>query len=119
MHVYTSIPSGDTNMQHVGPSYLTPSILIGSAAVVAVAMWGVHRAVRGAGRAFWSVSALLVAWLLVALALSWSGFYQGAPFRIPTIPFGLLIPIAAGVLLFRRWPPLKSAIDAVPQGWLV
>jgi hypothetical protein len=106
-------------MQHLGPGYLAPNILIGSAAVVLVAVWGLYRALRGASRAFWSISALLVAWYFVALALTWSGFYQGALARTPTIPFGLLIPIAAGVLLFRRWPLFRQAIDAVPQSWLV
>jgi hypothetical protein len=111
---------------HVGPSYLLPNILIGSVAVVAVVLFGLHRALSRAElpiterkRAFWSVSALLVAWFAAALALSWPGFYQGTPTRVATIPFGLLIPIAAGVVLFWRWPLLKRVVDAVPQSWIV
>ncbi len=113
-------------MNHVGPGYLLPNILIGSAAVVAVVLFGLHRALRRAAlpirerkRAFGIISALLVVWFASAFALSWSGFYQGSASRIPTIEFGLLAPIAAGVVLFWRWPLLRRVIDAVPQSWIV
>jgi hypothetical protein len=113
-------------MNHLAPSYLLPNILIGSVAVVAIMLFGLHRALsrtewptKERGRAFWSILALLLAWFAGALVLSWSGFYQGTPTRVPTIPFGLLIPIAGGVVLFWRWPLLRRVIDAVPQSWLV
>jgi hypothetical protein len=113
-------------MNQLAPNYLLPETLIGTVTVVAVALLGLHRALRRAGlpardrsRAFWSASALLVAWFFAALVLSWSGFYQGASSRVPTLPFGLLIPIAAGVVLFRRWPLLRRVIEAVPQSWIV
>jgi hypothetical protein len=113
-------------MNHLGPSYLLPNILIGSIAVVATMLFGVRRAIVRAGLAvrdrshpFWSISALLVGWFFAALVLSWSGFYQGATSRIPTIPFGLLIPIAAGVVLFWRWPLLRRIVESAPQGWIV
>jgi hypothetical protein len=105
---------------------LLPEVLIGTVTVVAVALFGLHRAVRRAGlpardrgRAFWSGSALVVVWLFAALALSWSGFYVGSPSRVPTLPFGLLIPIAAGVVLYFRSPLLRRIIDAAPQSWIV
>jgi hypothetical protein len=108
------------------PGYLLLNILIGSIAVVAIMLFGVRRAIIRSGslapersRTFWSISMLLLAWFLAALVLSGSGFYQGAPSRIPTIPFGLLIPIAAGVVLFLRWPLLRRIIESVPQSWIV
>jgi hypothetical protein len=110
----------------MNPGYLLPEVLIGTVAVVAVALFGLHRALRRAGlpvrdqrRWFWSGSVLLVAWFFAALALSWSGFYRGTPSRIPTLPLGLVIPIAAGVVLFFRSPLLRRVIDAVPQSWIV
>jgi hypothetical protein len=113
-------------MNHLAPSYLLPNILIGSIAVVAAMLFGMYRAlsraglpVRDRGNTLWSISALLVTWFFAALVLSWSGFYQGSGSRIPTIPFGLLIPIAAGVALFWRWPLLRRIIDSVPQSWIV
>ena len=113
-------------MNQLAPSYLLPNILIGSIAVVAAMLFGVRRAIiraelplREHSRTFWSISMLLLTWFLAALFLSVSGFYQGASSRIPTIPFGLLIPIAAGVVLFRRWPLLRRIIESVPQSWIV
>jgi hypothetical protein len=113
-------------MNHFGPSYLLPDILIGTAAVVAVALFGLHRVLSRAGlpirdrqRALWMGSSLLVGWCLSALVLSWCGFYQGTSSRIPTVPFGLLLPIAAGILLYRRSPLLRRIVEAVPQSWIV
>jgi hypothetical protein len=113
-------------MNHLAPSYLLPNILIGSIAVVATILFGVHRAITRAGSpvrersyTFWSISTLLLTWFLAALFLSGSGFYQGARSRIPTIPVGLLIPIAAGVVLFWLWPMLRRIVEAVPQSWIV
>jgi hypothetical protein len=113
-------------MNHAVPGYLLPDVLIGTVTVVAVALFGLHRAlsraelpVRARRRGFWSGSALLVAWFFAALALSWSGFYRGTPTSVPTLPLGLLIPIALGVALFFRSPLLRRIIDAAPQSWIV
>ena len=110
----------------MNPAYLLPEILLGTVATVAFALIGLDRGVRRADlpvqdrrRAFWTIAALLVAWVLSALFLSWSGFYQESPFRVPTVPLGLLIPIAAGIILFRRWPLFRRVIDAIPQSWIV
>jgi hypothetical protein len=102
------------------------STVIEAAAVVAALIFGLRRALslsklaaRDGRRAFWSISALLLAWFLAALLLTWLGFYQGSSTRIPTIQYGLLIPIAAGVVLFRRWPVLRRVIESAPQEWIV
>src|SRR5271154_6965660 len=101
------------------------TVMITTVAVVAALLIGLHRALRGAawdrqrGRAFWSVAALLVAWFFAALLPVWLGFYQGDSSRIPTIQYGLLIPIAAGVVLFWRWPVLRRIIESAPQEWIV
>jgi hypothetical protein len=101
------------------------SIVIEAVAVVATVLIGLYRALGGAawdrdrGRAFWSIAALLVTWFFAALLSAWLGFYQGSLTRIPTIQYGLLIPIAAGVVLFWRWPMLQRIIASVPQEWIV
>jgi hypothetical protein len=104
---------------------LLPNVLTGCVAVIATVAFGWHRALRltelkpaDRRRALWSGLALLLAWFVAALMLSGMGFYRGTATRIPTIPFGLLIPIAAGVVLFRKWPPLRRAVEAVPQSWI-
>ena len=113
-------------MSHLVPDYLLPDVLIGSVTVVAAVVLGLYRALQltdlapqARRNAFWSGSALLVVWFISALVLSWLGFYQGAPSSVPTVPFGLLIPVAAGILLFRRWPVLRSIIESAPQSWIV
>jgi hypothetical protein len=113
-------------MNNLGLNYLLPDILIGIVAVVAVALFGLHRALsyaewpaRERARAFWGGSALLIGWFFVALFLSSSGFYQASGSRVPTLPFGLLIPIAIGIALFRRMPLFKRAVEAIPQRWIV
>lgn len=113
-------------MNYEGPAYLVPEILIGTVAVAAVALYGLRRVLNRTGwpeeerqRAFWGGSALLTGWLLAALVLSWVGFYEGSLAGIPRLPLGLLVPIAAGLLLFPRWPLLRRIVDAIPQKWLV
>jgi hypothetical protein len=108
------------------PSYLISYLLGGTFAVTITLLFGLDRALRlahwPAGErqpAVWSIGVLVLAWLGAALLLSWSGFYQGAAHRLPTIPFGLLIPIVIGLGLF--WPEgmLKRALRAVPLEWVV
>jgi hypothetical protein len=108
------------------PAYLPPYILIGTVAIIAAVLFALHRALKRAGwpdrdraRAFRSVAALLVGWYLATLLLSWFEFYRGASSRIPTIQYGLLIPIIVGVALAWRWKLLGRVIGAVPQEWIV
>jgi hypothetical protein len=128
LHLYRQeiqTTKGDRNMNHLTPSYLLPEILIGTVTVVAVSLFGLRRALSRAGlpvrdrrRAFWTGAALLAAWFFATVLLSWSGFYQGVPSRAPTVQYGLLIPIVAGVVLFWRWPLLRRIIEVVPQSWI-
>src|SRR2546427_10626066 len=108
------------------PAYLPPYILIGTVAIVVTVLCGLHRALKRArwpdrdrNRAVLSVTTLLVGWYLVTLLLSWFEFYRGASSRVPTIQYGLLIPIIVGVLLAWKWKMLGRVIEAVPQGWIV
>jgi hypothetical protein len=57
--------------------------------------------------------------LFAAVLSSWLGFYQGAPGKTPTVPIGLLLPIAVIGALYWRSPSLRTAVNAVPQKWLV
>jgi hypothetical protein len=101
------------------PAYLLSDALIGSVAVVAAVITGLRLVLSERSRTFRILSTILVAWFLAALVLTWLGFYQGAQSRLPTIQYGLLIPILIGVALFWRWPALRRAVDAVPQRWIV
>ena len=108
------------------PGYLYPEILAATVASVAVVLYGLNRSLKLARwsdpdqwSAFNTIAMLLVGWGAVAIGLSWLGVYQGASTRVPTVQFGLVLPIIAGLVLYWRWGTLRRAIDAVPQSWLV
>ena len=108
------------------PAYLAYYVLAGSLGMIAAALFGLHRALlrRGWDQAesarVWRISALvLVGWFVVALALSWFGFYRGAPGRLPTIQYGIFVPILIGAIAIWRSAAVSRLIDAIPQPWLV
>jgi hypothetical protein len=113
-------------MNYPVPDYLPPFVLIASVGTVITLLLGLSRVLRliawperGRQRGFGAVATLLLAWFFASLLLVWLGFYQGSATRTPTLPFGLLIPIVAGVVLYWRWPLLKSIIESAPQEWIV
>jgi hypothetical protein len=106
------------------PDYLTLDVMGGVLAATIALIYGLHSALKQAGwmtpvrrQAVWSFGVLLVIWLIAALSLSWIGVYRGA--RIPTIQYGVLIPLVAGIVLFWRWDTLKRALETVPLQWIV
>ena len=112
-------------MNHSVPSYLTPYVLIGAVASIATLLYGLQRALGRAAwpqkeraKAFWSLSAILVGWFVFALETSLANWWGGAR-KIPTIQFGLLIPIIVGVLLFWAWPRLRRTAAVIPNSWIV
>ena len=112
-------------MNYQVPAYLTPFILTGMVLVIATLVLGLRRVLRSAAwleveraKAFWSVSALLVGWFVVAAATSIAGFYRPAS-GPPTIQYGLLTPIAVDVLAFLFWPLLRRIVAIIPSAWLV
>jgi len=113
-------------MNYSVPVYLTPFILTGMIAIITALFLGLRRALRRApweetdrANALWSFSSLLVGWFVIAVITSIAGFYRPASAKAPTIQYGLLIPIAVGLLLFRSWPLLRRTLSVVPNTWLV
>ena len=108
------------------PTYLPFPVLIGAIAEITAIVFGLHTALAKAG---WSEhdrtvavrlsAAILVGWFLLALALALGGFYQVAPDGVPTLQYGLFIPILIGAWLIWRSPAVGQIIDAVPQPWIV
>ena len=62
---------------------------------------------------------ILLGWLAVAIALGAMGVYHVNASGIPTIQYGILLPILIGALMIWRSETAKRIIDAVPQSWLV
>lgn len=88
------------------PTYLPFHVLIGAIATITAIVFGLHTALAKTG---WSdhdrtvavrlSAAILVGWFLLALALALGGFYRVAPDGVPTIQYGLFIPILIGAWL--------------------
>jgi hypothetical protein len=108
------------------PAYLAYVVLGGNLTIIAALLLGLAPALARAG---WSAeeraaiqrvaAVVLIVWFAVALAFAWLGFFAGAPDRIPTIQFGLLLPILIGAIALARSATLRRIVDAVPQTWIV
>lgn len=78
---------------------------------------GAHTASAPAARAW---SAVLLAWLALAIVLAALGAFAAGPgSTVPWIAVGIAVPTAAGGLLYARSPRLRELLDAVPLQWLV
>jgi hypothetical protein len=108
------------------PTYLPFTVLAGCVATIVAAVVGVSRTVM---RSNWSeqqrkrtvqaATAVLAGWFVIALALAIGGVYSAATSRIPTIQFGIAVPLLIGCLLIWRWPAVSRLIDAVPRQWVI
>jgi hypothetical protein len=108
------------------PTWLKYDVLGGSIAIIATLVIGLNRVLV---RAVWGTrerrtavlgaSVVLVGWFFVALWLGRTGVYRAGPDDLPTIQFGILLPILAGVALAWVSPAVARLIDAVPGPWLV
>ena len=107
------------------PAYLTPFVLIADTVITAAVLGGLSLALTHAG---WPASRrrsvvlgaalILSGWFAAALTLSYAGAFRGVADQWPTIQFGILIPIAIGLLLLRRSETVAQILDAVPQSWI-
>jgi len=108
------------------PAYLPYVLFTGNVLSLAAIFYGLNKALAGASwprperlRAVTVSAAILLGWLAVAFGVSAAGFYHVTANGIPTIQYGLLIPILVGVLMIRRSELTRRILDAVPQPWLV
>jgi hypothetical protein len=108
------------------PAYLPYYVLAGSAAIIAALLLGLRRALS---RTEWSCddqrrvmrisTVVLIGWFGIAFALGFLEVYRTASDRIPTIPYGILVPIIIGGLVIVRSSTMARVLDAVPQHWLI
>jgi len=113
-------------MNYQTPGYLLPFVLGGTLVTLAAVLFGLQRALvlvqwptRDRRQAVSIATILLVGWFFAALFLLWTGFYRGADHQVPTIQYGVFIPILVGVALFWRWGAFRRVIDSLPQPWIV
>ena len=112
-------------MNHLLLDYLPAYILVGSLATVASVLIGIQRGLKRAGwpdndrrRAIGNIAALLIVWFFAALGAAWLGLYRGKSSGIPTIQYGIVIPLLIAIPLFWRWRLLRGVVEAVPQQWI-
>jgi hypothetical protein len=108
------------------PGYLPYYVLAGSVAIITALLLGLRRALS---RAEWSCqdqrrvirisAAVLIGWFGTAFTLGFLEVYRAVSDRIPTIPYGILVPIVIGGLLIVRSSTMARVLDAVPQHWLI
>lgn len=108
------------------PAYLPYYVLAGSAAMTAAIVAGVHQALAranwptpGRHRVTRVATLVLTGWLGAAIALGFLGVYRAASDRLPTIQYGILVPLLIGGVLFWRSATVERLLDAAPQSWLV
>jgi hypothetical protein len=108
------------------PAYLPYFVFAGMAVTVVAILYGLHRSLVEAkwpeadrARTFQASSAILLGWLAVTVTLGAFGVYHADSTEIPTIQYGILLPIVAGALLIWRSETAKRLIAAVPQPWLI
>jgi hypothetical protein len=108
------------------PTYLPYVILIGNGLTLFAIFYGLNRALAEASwqrterlRALTISAVILLGWLAIALGLSGAGFYHVVQSGIPTIQYGLFLPILIGVFLIFRSELAGRILDAVPQPWIV
>jgi hypothetical protein len=108
------------------PTYLPYYVITGAIGAIAAILFGMRSALRNA---HWTTedrtstvraaAIIVIGWFLLAIALALVDAYRGTADRIPTIQYGILVPILIGGLLIWRSPRVARIIDAVPQHWLV
>jgi hypothetical protein len=108
------------------PAYLPYYIIPGTAGMTAAILLGLGSALHNAGWAATEraaavrlVAFIVLGWLVLTSALALNDAYRGAADHLPTIQYGIVLPILIGGLWIWRSPRLARIIDAVPQHWLV
>jgi hypothetical protein len=103
------------------PTTITSFICMSTIAIVAAAgALAISSSARqGSGAAGKLVTGLVAGWMVVAFVLAWIGAYNTAPGSVPTIEFGISVPIAIGVLAYLAVPGLRTLVHEVPQHWLI
>ena len=108
------------------PTYLPYFVATGTAATLVAILYGLNRALADAAwpqsertRAFRVSAIVLLGWLARTIVLAALGVYHVEATAIPTIQYGITLPILVGVLLLWRSQSAQRILDAVPQSWLV
>lgn len=108
------------------PTFLPFYVLAGTAANIVAILFGLNRALARADwpaehriRTVGTAALILLLWLAGAITLSVTGAFDATSSDIPTLQYGIFLPILIGAVLIWRSPAVKRVIDTVPQQWIV
>jgi len=97
--------------------------LITNVLVIAVIVAGLRMVVTratGAPSGLWQgLSATLLAWYALVSLLAIEGTFVATRAGLPTIPFGVLIPVVIGLAVIFRSSAAARLLDATPLHWLI
>jgi len=105
-------------------NYVTYFMLLSWIGIIAAALAGLRVAIsqtdwKQSQRGLRTVTVLLPLWFAAAVALSYAGAFRGTSSTLPTIEFGIFVPIVVGVVWLWRSKTGMQLLDAVSQSWLV
>lgn len=108
------------------PTYLPYFVSAGTAATLIAILSGLNRARADAAwpapnrtPTFLISAIILLGWLTVAITLGAMGIYHVNSSEVPTIQYGILLPIAIGALMIWRSETATRVLQAAPQQWIV
>jgi hypothetical protein len=108
------------------PSYLPYFVLTGTYAAIVAILYSLDRALARTNwpeperrRTFLIAATILIGWLVLSIILGAAGVYHVQEHEIPTIQYGIVVPLLIGGVLIWRSAAVRRLIEAVPQQWLV
>lgn len=109
------------------PAYLAPFLSISAVlitlAVAALTLAAARTAATASSRGHHFAASFLIlglaAWLVAAFGLGMASTYVAAPGAIPTIEFGIFVPLVVPVSAYLISPGIRQLVRSAPQKWLI
>ncbi|MFO0700014.1 MAG: hypothetical protein U0236_12360 [Nitrospira sp.] len=107
------------------PTYLPYYVLASSALIMGALLLGLCRSLKQTTwasqdkrRTLIVAAAVLIGWFILSATLGVLKVYEAVADGIPTIQYGILLPILLGGVVIARSSAVGRVLDAVPLQWL-
>lgn len=107
------------------PTYLPSYVLASSALIIGALLLGLCRSLKQTTwssqdkrRTLIAAAAVLIGWFALSATLGMLEVYEAFADRVPTIQYGILLPILLGGVVMARSSAVGRVLDAVPLQWL-
>jgi hypothetical protein len=108
------------------PAYVSYSVLAGCVGVIAILFFGLSQTLKRSDwpqserdRTLWAAGVLLAGWFALAVILAGLNVYEADPRRLPTLQYGIAVPLLVGGFVLWRSSAVSQLIDWVPQRGLI